>query len=219
MAEEKHQQQHEVQLGYPLAPSTNVPRSHEQLESAPTNTYQSQQQLMMKKKNRMKCLAYIALFAVFQTAIILVFVLTIIRVRTPRVRLDDITVTNNGNLRFSARVLIRNRNFGRYNIHSSLATIRSADGSMIGQFVIPDARVRTLSTRRIYVTGDLNSLGSSSNSNSGAGVLSVTVNARLRGEVEFFRVFERRRSADLSCTIMNIDLSNNSVQNFRCQGL
>ncbi|KAG8382189.1 hypothetical protein BUALT_Bualt05G0050900 [Buddleja alternifolia] len=164
---EKNQQQ--VQ-GYPLAPATIVPRSDEES----TTNYQSQQQ--MKKKKRMKCLAYIAAFAVLQAIVILVIALVIIRVHTPRVRLGDVTVTNDGrgNIGFSARVSVRNRNFGRYRFDSSLATIRSG-GNTVGQFVIPEARARVRSTRRVYVVADLTSMNATS------GALTLTVDARLKG--------------------------------------
>ncbi|KAK6117040.1 hypothetical protein DH2020_049216 [Rehmannia glutinosa] len=202
---EKYQQQAQ---GYPLAPSTIVPRSDE--EYATNNNFQSQDQ--MKKKKRMKCLAYIAAFAVIQAIIIVAFVLIFVRVRTPRVRLDDITVTsdaNTCNVRFTGRVSVRNRNFGRYEFDSSLATIRSGNTN-VGQFVIHDALARARSTRRIYVIADLRVSGTNSS------VLDLNVEARLRGKVRLVRVIRRNRSADMNCT-MRINLSTNVVQNLRCE--
>ncbi|KAI3453765.1 hypothetical protein Pfo_010428 [Paulownia fortunei] len=199
---EKYQQQAQ---GYPLAPATIVPRSDEEYA---TNNYQSEEQ--MKKKKRMKCFAYIAAFAVFQTIIIIVFALTVMRVKSPKVRLGDITVADvgSGNVRFTARVLVKNTNFGRYKFDSTLATVRFGNNN-VGQFVIPDARARARSTKRIYVMADL----SSSSTNSGT--LDLIVEARLRGKVELMKVIKRNKSANMNCT-MTINLSTNVVQNLRC---
>lgn len=76
MAAEKYQH------GYPLAPASVMPRSDE--ESA---AFRSIDEHELKKKKRLRCFAYIAIFAVFQTIIILVFALTVMRFKTPKVEL------------------------------------------------------------------------------------------------------------------------------------
>ncbi|GFP92591.1 hypothetical protein PHJA_001403300 [Phtheirospermum japonicum] len=168
----------------------------------------------MKKKKRMKCLAYIAALAIIQAIIIAVFVLVIVRVRTPRVRLVDVRVANNvvttsGNVRLTARVSVRNRNFGRYEFDSGLANIRSGNTN-VGNFVINDGRVRARSTRRFYVM-----IPNLSGVNSNSSVLDLNVEARLRGKVRTLWVIRRNRSARLNCR-MTVNLSNNDVQNLRC---
>ncbi|PIM99289.1 hypothetical protein CDL12_28223 [Handroanthus impetiginosus] len=202
---EKYQQQSQ---GYPLAPATIVPRSDEEHAT----NYQSQQQIM-KKRKRMKCLAYIAFFAVFQTIVIAVFALTVMRVKTPKVRLEDVSVTNNnGNLRFAAQVVVRNRNFARYKFDSSLATVRSENNN-VGEFAIPDSRVRARSTKKMYVVADL-SISNTTNS----GVLGLSIEGRLRGKVELLRVIKRNNSAEMNCTMsINLATSPVSVQDLSCK--
>ncbi|KAK4422560.1 hypothetical protein Salat_1838500 [Sesamum alatum] len=197
---EKYQQQAQ---GYPLAPASIVPRSDEEHG----NNYQSEEQI--KKKKRMKCFAYIAAFAVFQTIIILVFALTVMRVKSPKVRLGDVTVTNygNGNIRFTARVLVKNTNFGRYKFDSSIATIRTGT-NVVGQFVIPDSRARARSTKKIYVIADLTNVSGTDTA--------LTVETALRGKVELMKVIKRKKSGEMSCT-MNVNLSTNAVQDLRCK--
>ncbi|PIM99288.1 hypothetical protein CDL12_28222 [Handroanthus impetiginosus] len=200
---EKYQQQSQ---GYPLAPATIVPRSDE--EHATNYQYQEQ---IMKKRKRMKCLAYIAIFAVFQTIVIAVFALTVMRVKTPKVRLEDVAVTNNnGNLRFAAQVVVRNRNFARYKFDSSLATVRSENNN-VGEFAIPDNRVRARSTKKMYVVADLSTSNTANNS-----VLGLSVEGRLRGKVELLRVIKRNKSAEMNCTI-SIDLATSAVQDLSCK--
>ncbi|XP_073303900.1 late embryogenesis abundant protein At1g64065-like [Primulina huaijiensis] len=192
---------------YPLAPAT-MPRSDQ--ESA-TN-YRSEQ--AMKKKKRMKCLAYIAAFAVLQTIVIVVFSVVFLRFKTPKVRMEQVTITNIGNgniVSFSARVTVKNTNYGRYKFDSSLATITSGNGVVLGQLAIPEERAGARSTKRILVVGDLASPTGDSNGN-----LAVTIAANLRGKVEILRIIKRKKSADMLCT-MTINLPTNSVQDLACK--
>ncbi|CAI9772671.1 unnamed protein product [Fraxinus pennsylvanica] len=201
MAAEKYQQ------GYPLAPASVMPRSDE--ESAAFRTIDNDE---LKKKKRLKCFVYIALFAVFQTIIILVFALTVMRIKTPKVRLGDVSIgsTNGtGEFRFSARVLVRNRNFGHYKFDDAIATIKSGDVT-IGQFVIPESRAKARSTKRLNIITDINS---SSGNNSG--VLPLSVEAKLQGKVHIMKVIKRKKSADMNCT-MSINLATNVVQDLNC---
>lgn len=193
----------EVQ-GYPLAPATVVPRSDEEYG----RNYQSEQE--MKKKKRMKCFAYIAVFAVFQVAVILIFSLTVMRVKTPKVRLGDIQVTGGGgggDVKLSARVLVKNTNFGHYKFDSALGTVRSGN-NIVGQFVIPEARARARSTKKIDIVADISSANSSS--------LDLIVEAELRGKVRLMKVMKKKKTARMNCT-MTLVLSSATVQNLTCK--
>ncbi|CAI9759368.1 unnamed protein product [Fraxinus pennsylvanica] len=201
MAAEKYQQ------GYPLAPASVMPRSDE--ESAAFRSIDNQE---LKKKKRLKCFTYIAIFAVFQAIIILVFALTVMRVKTPKVRLGDVSISRTngtGEFRFTAIVLVRNRNFGHYKFDDTMATIKSGDAT-VGLFVIPESRAKARSTRRLNVIADINS---SSGNNSG--VLPLSVEAKLRGKVRLIKVIKRNKSADMNCT-MSINLATNAVQDLNC---
>ncbi|XP_042022950.1 late embryogenesis abundant protein At1g64065-like [Salvia splendens] len=203
---DKHQS--EVQQGYPLAPATLVPRSDEEY-----GRYSSQSEAEMKKKKRTKCIAYIAIFAVFQVAVILVFSLTVMRVRTPKVRLEDIVITSSpasSDLRLSARITVKNTNFGRYKYESTLATIRSGSGGqVVAQFAIEEARARARSTKKVTFVADLGSGGN-------AGTVDFVVEARMRGKVELMRVIKRKKTAEMACNF-TVVLANNGVQNLRCK--
>ncbi|KAL2524987.1 Late [Abeliophyllum distichum] len=202
MAAEKFQQ------GYPLAPARVMPRSDEE-----STAFQSIDDHELKKKKRLKCFAYIALFAVFQTIIILVFALTVMRVKTPKVRLGEVSVSStngNGGIRFSARVLVRNRNFGHYKFDDTIATIKSGDVTL-GQFVIQESRARARSTKKLYIIADINS--SSANT---SGVLPLSVEAKLRGKVHLMKVIKKKKYADMSCTLL-INLATNAVQDLNCK--
>ncbi|KAL8534148.1 hypothetical protein ACS0TY_010231 [Phlomoides rotata] len=71
----------------------------------------------------MLCLVYILPFILFQTTIITLFTLTVMKIRTPKFGVTDSAVTNfNGgttakpllNARLNIEICIKNINFGRY---------------------------------------------------------------------------------------------------------
>ncbi|KAL8498533.1 hypothetical protein ACS0TY_021747 [Phlomoides rotata] len=204
MAANHQQQDHQV-----LAPSS-MPRSD--AENANIN-YQFEL-MRNKKKKRMRCMAYIAIFALIQIIVTLYIALAVIRVKSPRLRMDRVVVSSDpsGDLRFAARVLVRNRNFGRYKFDATYATVRSTNNNNnnVGQFLIDDeGRVRARSTKKIAVIWDVRSSNSSSRS------MDLMVEAKMRGKVEVFRVIKRRKSGDMNCS-MTVDLDTNGVRNLRC---
>ncbi|CAA2993031.1 late embryogenesis abundant At1g64065-like [Olea europaea subsp. europaea] len=129
------------------------------------------------------------------------------------VRLGDVSISSTngtGEFRFSARVLVRNRNFGHYKFDDTMATIKNGDVT-IGQFVIPESRAKARSTKRFYIIDDINSSSAGNHS----GVLPLSVEAKLRGKVHLMKVIKRKKSADMNCT-MSINLATNAVQDLNC---
>ncbi|XVE64765.1 hypothetical protein DITRI_Ditri07aG0128100 [Diplodiscus trichospermus] len=215
---EKEQQVH------PLAPANDHPRSDE--ESA------SLQAIELKRKKRIKYAVYIAAFAVFQTAVILGFALTVMRVKNPKVRIGKITIetmeTNNTSaaaaaasfdLKFTAQVTVKNTNFGHYKFDNS--TLRFLyDGVTVGVAVIPKARAKARSTKRLDVTVEVNSraltsttaLGSELSSN----VLTLKSQAKLKGKVELMKVMKKSKSPEMNCTL-TFNVSSKKLQDLKCK--
>lgn len=191
---------------YPLAPSNVMPRSDAEFG---TNNFQSNNQ---RRKNRIRS---IFLLTIFLTGIILVFSFTFLRIKSPKLRLENIRISNDGDGRiiFSAQVYLRNRNFWRYDYDSTLGTINTADGTSIGQFVIPDGEVRRRSTKKNYVMANINL---PSRLNDTSGILPVISEAKMRGKVKVFRVFSWKKTVDLSCT-MSINLTISAIEDLDCQ--
>ena len=220
MAEKTNQQV------YPLAPSsTKQPRSDEE-----SGTLTSDQEL--KQKKRIKLAIYIVTFAVFQTIIITVFALTVMRVKTPKVRLGTNTVTlqnfNTGNqasspsfdVSFTAQVGVKNSNFGPYKYDSTNVTFMY-QGVTVGQVTIPKGKAGFRSTKRVGVTVNVNSNAlpiattTSLENELGAGVLTLNSYAKLSGKVELMFVMKKKKSAEMNCT-MTINLSTKAVQSMIC---
>ncbi|KAL4651532.1 hypothetical protein ACB092_01G167100 [Castanea dentata] len=215
MAEKTNQQV------YPFAPATKQPRSDEESGSLTSNQE-------LKRKKMIKLAIYIAAFAVFQTVVILVFALTVMRVKTPKVRLGtDVTFQNFStgtqaspffDLSVTTQVRVKNTNFGPYKFDSTIATFMY-QGVTVGQVLIPKGKAGLRSTKKVGVTVNVNSnaLPSTTNLGSelGAHVLTLNSHAKLSGKVELMFIMKKKKSAEMNCT-MTIDLSTKAVQSMIC---
>ena len=183
----------------------------------------------LRRKKRIKLAIYIAAFAVFQTIVILVFALTVMRVKTPKVRLGTNITFQNFNtgtqaspsfdLSFATQVGIKNTNFGPYKYDSTIATFMY-QGVTIGQVTIPKGKAGLRSTKKVTVTVNVNSNALSSTtglgSELGAGVLTLNGQAKLSGKVELMFVMKKKKSAEMNCS-MTIDLSSKAIQSMICE--
>ena len=206
---------------YPLAPATRQPRSDEE-----SGTSQSKE---LKRKKRIKLAIYIVAFVVLQTIVITVFALTVMRVKTPKVRLDS-TVTfqnfNAGNqappsfdISFTTQVRVKNTNFGPYKYDSTNATFMY-QGVTVGQVTIPKGKAGFRSTKKVIVTVNVNSNAlpstTSLGSELGTGVLTLNSHAKFSGKVELMFVMKKKKSAEMNCT-MTITFSTKAVQSLICE--
>ncbi|EOY24871.1 Late embryogenesis abundant hydroxyproline-rich glycofamily protein, putative [Theobroma cacao] len=213
---EKDQQVH------PLAPANGHPRSDE--ESA------SLQSKELKRKKRIKYAVYIAAFAVFQTVVILIFALTVMRVKNPKVRIGKVTVetmeTSNTeaaasfNLRFITQVTVKNTNFGHYKFDNATMSFLY-DGVMVGEAIIPKARARARSTKKLDVTVEVNSSALTSTttglgSELSSSVLTLNSQAKLKGKVELMKVMKKKKSPEMNCTLI-FNVSTRSLQDLKCK--
>ncbi len=198
------------------------PRSDEELA---TPTLQSEE---LRRKKRIKLAIYIAAFVVFQTIVITVFALTVMRVKTPKVRLGTVTFHNvnistqtppNFDLSFTTQVRVKNTNFGPYKYDGTNVTFMY-QGVTVGQFTIPKGKAGFRSTKKFSVTVNVNSNAlpstTSLGSELGAGVLTLNSHAKLSGKVELMFVMKKKKSAEMSCT-MTIVLSTKEVQALNCE--
>ncbi|GMY30430.1 late embryogenesis abundant protein At1g64065-like [Fagus crenata] len=215
MAEKTNQQV------YPLAPATKQPRSDEE-----SGTLSSEE---LRRKKRIKLAIYIVAFVVLQTIVITVFALTVMRVKTPKVRLDS-TVTfqnfNAGNqaqpsfdITFETQVRVKNTNFGPYKYDSTNATFMY-QGVTVGQVIIPKGKAGFRSTKKVSVTVNVNSNAlpstTSLGNELGTGVLTLKSHAKFNGKVELMFVMKKKKSAEMNCT-MTITLSTKAVQSLICE--
>ncbi|PIN21666.1 hypothetical protein CDL12_05624 [Handroanthus impetiginosus] len=174
-----------------------------------------------------KWLLYTVLFAVSQTAIILLFARTIMRIRTPEPRLSspvvDVTYSPDAtnpsfNIRIKAEIRVKNTNFGRYKFQDSSISF-CYNGATVGSQCIRNSRAGARSTKRFDVMVDLSSAGLPNQPQLGAdlssGVLILKGRASLKGEVKVLGVLKTKMSAELDCSIA-INLREGIVGDLRC---
>lgn len=180
-----------------------------------------------RRRRRLKCFAYLAAFIVFQTAIFLIFGLTIMKVRTPKFRVrsaafEAFEVADSGSAAFNIKMVaelgLKNANFGRYKYDNS--TIMFFYGAtQVGEASFPKARAKARSTRKFNVTVDLSSANVPANELAAAAplrVIELTSGSRVRGKVEIMKIMKKNKSSNMNCT-MKIDVPSRQLQDLSCR--
>ncbi|PRQ18758.1 putative Late embryogenesis abundant protein, LEA-14 [Rosa chinensis] len=211
MAEKTHQ-------AYPIAPANGYTRSDgESLVSEDE----------LKRKKRIKLYTYIGIFIVFQIIVMTVFGLTVMKVKTPKARLGEISVqtlnsvpaTPSFDAMFTTQIRIKNTNWGPYKFDAGSATFLY-QGVTIGQVVIPKSKAGMRSTKKINVEVSVNTNASPSSSTLGSelnsGVLTLTSQVQLKGKVELMLIMKKTKKASMECTI-TFDLSSKTVKALLCK--
>uniref|UniRef100_A0A5B7BBB6 Late embryogenesis abundant protein LEA-2 subgroup domain-containing protein n=1 Tax=Davidia involucrata TaxID=16924 RepID=A0A5B7BBB6_DAVIN len=179
----------------------------------------------LRRKRNIKCLIYIVAFVIIQTAIILAFVLLVMRIRDPKVRFGTVTVENlnatssSFNMVLNAQVTVKNTNFGHFKFENSTATI-SYRGTPVGQAVIAKARARARSTKKLNITVTVNSNKASADSHLGSDIsskkLTLTAHATLSGKIHLFKIMKKKKSAQMNCTMV-VDTTTKAIENLMCK--
>ncbi|KAI8564918.1 hypothetical protein RHMOL_Rhmol03G0220400 [Rhododendron molle] len=196
--------------GHPLAPVNGYARSD--AEAATTNTEE------LRRQKRKKYLIYFAAFVVFQTLIIVLFSLTVMKVKTPKFRIRssysintfDVPQTNTSST-LNAQFVVKNTNFGPYKYDSTTVNFLYND-IQVGSAVISKSKANFLSTKKINVPVDLNLSGNTSNSE----FLTLTSTARLSGKVELMLIFKKKKAVNMNCT-MDVNTKTKELLNVACK--
>ncbi|KAK9927094.1 hypothetical protein M0R45_024296 [Rubus argutus] len=180
----------------------------------------------LKRQKRIKLVMYIGAFIVFQIIVMTVFGLTVMKVKTPKVRLGGINVLNLNSVpatpsfdtTFTTQIRVKNTNWGPYKFDAGIATFMY-QGMAMGQVSIPKSKAGMRSTKKIDVTVSLNSNGlpsSNLGSDLNGGLLTLSSQAKLTGKVELMFIMKKKKSANMDCTIA-FDLSSKTVQTLQCK--
>ncbi|KAF5460608.1 hypothetical protein F2P56_020466 [Juglans regia] len=205
-----------------MAPATKQPSNDE--ESAILHSDE------LRRKKRIKWAIYITIFVVFQAIVIAVFSVTVLKVKTPKVRLGTAVTFQNVStstqpsasfdISFTTQVRVKNTNFGPYKYDSATAAFMY-DGVTVGEVTIPKGKAGMLSTKKVSVSVNVNSKALQSTSNLGSelssGILTLRSHAKLSGKVELMFVMKKKKSAEMNCT-MGINLvSPNELRYLKCK--
>lgn len=183
----------------------------------------------IRQKRMSNSLCYIIVGIILQTLIVLVFFLTIMRIRNLKVRVgfanvENLSLNSSSNspsfsIKLGAQVTIKNRNFGQYKFQRSNAIV-SYRGNEVGDAVIYEGRARARSTKKVNITLNLNSEKASRSaslvSDINAGKITLSTYARLNGKVHLFKVIKRKKSAQMNCT-MDVNTQTKAIENLHCK--
>ncbi|KAG5558700.1 hypothetical protein RHGRI_008606 [Rhododendron griersonianum] len=167
----------------------------------------------LRRQKRKKYLIYFAAFVVFQTAIIVLFSLTVMKVKTPKFRVRSSssinTVTNTTSFTLNAQFGVKNTNFGPYKYDSTTVYFQY-NGIEVGSAFIPKSKANFLSTKKINVPVELSSANLSGNT------LNLTSTARLSGKVELMLIFKKKKAVNMNCTMV-ANTSTQMLENIKCK--
>ncbi|GKU89220.1 hypothetical protein SLEP1_g3386 [Rubroshorea leprosula] len=203
------------QSPYPLAPVANGHTRSD--EESVTAAAQSKE---LKKKKRIKCLVYILAFAVFQTGIILLFALTVMRFENPKFRIGNATLeasdfgTENAssfNLKLNTHFTVKNTNFGHFKYEDGTVTFTYGD-AIVGNVTLQKGRARARSTKKVDLEVNLKSNGPLVNTE----VLQLSIRAKLEGKIHLMKVIKKKKSAEMNCT-MDIVTATKEIDNITCK--
>ncbi|XP_059625449.1 late embryogenesis abundant protein At1g64065-like [Cornus florida] len=214
---EKDQQVH------PMPQSNNTPAKQDEEDGG---TLLSKE---LRRKKRMKCLAYVVAFAVIQTSIILLFALTVMKIKTPKFRVRSATFESfnvvattsppSFDIKMNAELGVKNTNFGHYKFDNSTIYF-FYKGTEVGSAVVSKARARARSTKKFNVLVGLSSTNLPSNSELGSdlssGVWQLSSRSELKGKVELMKVMKKKKSTEMSCTL-TISLADKAIRDLNCR--
>ncbi|EYU25167.1 hypothetical protein ABFS82_06G026500 [Erythranthe guttata] len=210
----------EQQLSYPMAPANDHGRSDTEAGGAAASE--------LHKRKRTQCLIYIGLLAIIQIAVVIVFSLTVMKIRNPRFRIRSAHLTNfnagtpaspafTGKL--NAEFSVKNANFGRYKYMDTTVDFVYR-GTRVGEVFVRESRAGWRTTKKFNVAVDLSLANARANpqlaSDLNAGVVPISSEARMSGSVELLFVLKKNRSTGLNCT-MEIVTATQQIRNILCK--
>ncbi|KAH7853446.1 hypothetical protein Vadar_002508 [Vaccinium darrowii] len=213
MAEREHRQ------ASPLAPSNAYSRSDAEAASADSAE--------LRRQKRKKWLMYGIAFVIFQTGIIVLFSLTVMKVKTPKFRVRsasfnnmNVQTTNSSfALNMNAQFGVKNTNFGPYKYDSTTVNFLY-NNILVGSADIPKSKANFLSTKKINVAVDLTSANVTGHPNLASdlnnGILPLTSTSRLNGKVELMLIFKKNKAVNMDCT-MDVNTSTGELKNVACK--
>ncbi|KAG5533816.1 hypothetical protein RHGRI_027869 [Rhododendron griersonianum] len=214
---EKDQQIH------PIQPQSYSPQSKRDVEA--TTTEQSK---VARRQKQKKWLLYGVAFVIFQTGIIALFSLTVMKVRNPKFRVrsatfdtfDVVQTTNPSfNLRTNVALGIKNTNFGPYKYDNSTMYFYYGE-TEVGSAVIPKSKAQFRRTKKFTISVDLASTSLTGNSqlasDMSSGIVPLSSRSKLSGKVELMLIFKKKKPVDMDCT-MEVNIAAKALQNIKCK--
>ena len=204
--------------GYPVAPANGYARSDEEAGRSSDEE---------RRQKRKKWALYIIAFVIFQTGIIVLFSMTVMKFRTPKFRVRSATSFENFdtqassfNVVMNTQLGIKNTNFGPFKYGNNTVAFYYR-GTQIGSVFIPKSKANFRRTKKLNVAVSLvapTNLASNSEwtNDVSSGIVPLTSTSRLSGKIEIMFIFKKKRSVNMNCT-MDLNISTKQLQNIKCK--
>lgn len=181
------------------------------------------------KERSSKCLVFVLVVFVILCALVLVSA-CILRVTSPEIKLtaatlNKISYSSSPSASFNATVTthlsIRNPNYGGGFSYENSKVIMCYYGLRVGDRVISSDTVKARENHGMNVTinvrsGKLPIGGNLTSDINSSGMLNLTSYAKFSGTVELLKIFNKRKSIEMACT-MNLNLTSHAVQGIQCE--
>lgn len=189
-----------------------------------------------QKRKRSKCFVFMLAFLVLMSIALLGFSSVVLRIKSPRMKIDAVEIRKLGYGRTADNfvwlnmtmvitgITIKNTNYGgRFKFQDSKLSVLYGN-TEIGSTKIGGGSVHAREKRRmnnvtVQVTakmvGDQEENGNLISSEIGLEIVKLSSHARLSGEILVLKKIKRYRTAVMNCT-MSLKLSNQEVQDLRC---
>jgi len=181
-----------------------------------------------RRKKRMKWTIGITAFLIFQVAVVLFFVLVIMKFKSPKFRVGefDIQSLNAGtqaspsfDMTFVAPIRIKNTNWGPFKYDATTVNFVYG-GVQVGEVAIPNSKANFKSTKKIDANVTLNFTNLPSDSTLGSelssGVITLNSQGELKGKVTVMFMFKKNKTTQMNCT-MAIDVSAKALKSLSCR--
>lgn len=206
---------------------THVNSANTNMESAATGSMASQHHPSRPRRSLTRIILFVVVLIIVHAIVIIILDMTIFKVRTPKYRFNSVSLTDvstnssttssSFSMKLNAQVTIKNKNFGPYEYQDCYLTI-SYRGRSVGEVVVKEAKVKTLSTKKL--TLDINvTHAASGNSNLkndiSSGALIMGSKSEMRGQVKLLKIIAKDKQPKMQCT-MSINLAEKVVKDLKC---
>jgi hypothetical protein len=174
----------------------------------------------IRRQKIKKWLIYGVAFAVFQTLIIVLFTLTIMKVRNPKFRVRSAAFHNStaipapntvSTLQTNVTLGIKNTNFGPYKYDSTTIDFYSGK-TPVGTATIPKSKAQFRRTKKVVVPVVLTLPANSYSSE----IITLRSQSILNGKVELMFIFKKKKAVNMDCT-MEVHTATLAVKNIQCK--
>lgn len=178
-----------------------------------------------RRRRNKKCLAYIVAGIIAQTIIIMLFVLLVLRIRNPKVRIGAVSVespnvsNSSFSMKLNTQITVKNSNFGHFKFDNSAIKF-AYKGTEVGEATIIKARAKARATKRFNVTVTVSSKKISTKSvlasDINSGKITFTSYAKLSGKVHLFKIFKKKKSAEMNCSMV-VNTKTKAIEALTCK--